>query len=76
MSPVLLFYVGVVVFFIRPRPRKLDFIDETISKKMIIDELGAVAGVDASDFKRVDEIAVRRVARMRDEVSFKEAVFV
>ena len=56
MGPVLLFYVGIVIFVVGPASGELDglFSVGEIPEEVIIEELGAIIGIKAEDGERED----------------------
>ena len=54
VRPVLLLDVGVVVLLVRPAARELDLLGLAVAVEMVVDELGAVVGVDPPEAEGQD----------------------
>ena len=51
MGPVLLLDVRVIVLLVRPAPRELHLLGTAVAIEMLVDELGAIVGVDPEQGK-------------------------
>ncbi len=54
VGPIFLLDVGIVVLLVGAPARKLDVMELAVAKEMVVDELGAVVGVEPAQWERHD----------------------